>query len=43
MSDEKFWGLIFLAVSAVGGCIYAYFSLQECTRIHPVWYCVGNG
>jgi hypothetical protein len=43
VSDENFWSLIVFAVLLVGGCVYGYYSIQECTKLHPLWYCIGNG
>jgi hypothetical protein len=27
-------------LAVVGMCLGAYYAFDECTRVHPVWYCL---
>lgn len=26
----------------IGWIVYSFASMEECTRVHPAWYCIGN-
>lgn len=34
------WMVIGLLLSGIFGTAIAYAQMQECTRVHPLWYCV---
>lgn len=39
---DKMWRWMLAIIFTIASCVFGYFWMQECTRVHPLWYCASQ-